>query len=188
MAKSKAKKDSQRGAQSHLRSRLDYLHKAALYLNTAFMSSSSETTNQNEDKPAAMESDRRESLVTTGGDVSELESVGALKAKRRATITSIPRQYVSHMRGVSLKSQLRLPIEVKRSFCKRCDLLLVPGMNCTYETRNASKGRSKPWAAVLVYRCNACKTEKRFPQTQKRGKKLAERRKELDTKGPDSVA
>ncbi|EAW15557.1 ribonuclease P Rpr2/Rpp21/SNM1 subunit [Aspergillus fischeri NRRL 181] len=73
---------------------------------------------------------------------------------------------------------LRLPVEVKRSFCKRCDTLLIPSVNCTHEIRNESRGRRKPWADVLVIRCTTCETEKRFPQTEKRSKKLAEHRKE----------
>ncbi|KAJ5825301.1 hypothetical protein N7474_002439 [Penicillium riverlandense] len=93
-------------------------------------------------------------------------------------MTNLSRVYLSQMRGVSLKTQTRLPIEVKRSFCKRCDTLLVPGVNCSHEVQNASRGGNKPWADVRVVRCLVCKTEKRFPQTDKRGKKLVERRKE----------
>jgi ribonuclease P protein subunit RPR2 len=79
------------------------------------------------------------------------------------------------MRGVSLKTQLRLPVEVKRSVCKRCDTLLIPEVNSTEEIRNASRGRRKPWADVRVVRCSTCGTEKRFPQTDRRSKKLSER-------------
>lgn len=145
-----------------MRARLEYLHKAATYLHNTPISDPGLTVPQ---------------IIEQRG-LSERQP-DAVNGNLKAITASLPRQYVSHMRGVSLKSQLRLPIDVKRSFCKRCDLLLVPGINCAHEIRNESKGRKKPWADVLVIRCNACETEKRFPQTQKRSKKLAERRKEM---------
>ncbi|EED15393.1 conserved hypothetical protein [Talaromyces stipitatus ATCC 10500] len=92
--------------------------------------------------------------------------------------TSLPRHYINQMRGVALKTQQRLSQETKRGFCKRCDLLLIPGETCTEEIQNESKGRRKPWADVLVVRCKACETVKRFPQNRKRSMKLAVRRKE----------
>lgn len=80
-----------------------------------------------------------------------------------------------------MKTQIRLPVTLKRSFCKRCDTILIPGVTCSHETKNASRGGKKPWANVLVVQCLSCGTEKRFPQTEKRGKKLVERRKEKDS-------
>jgi ribonuclease P protein subunit RPR2 len=97
----------------------------------------------------------------------------------RKPLTNLSRVYASHMRGVSLKTQTRLSVPVKRSFCKRCDTSLIPEVSCTQKIRNESRGRKKPWADVLVIRCLVCGTEKRFPQTEKRSKKLSERRKEL---------
>lgn len=178
MAKSKAKKGPQKGAHSHLQARLDYLHKAAVYLHAAFATPSNESLHRNaiQTKPPVLDSGLPETASNMNRDI-------AVNVNKKATEASIPRQYLSHMRGVSLKSQLRLPLDMKRSFCKRCDLLLVQGVNCVYELRNASKGGKKPWADVLVVRCNACQTEKRFPQTSNRNRKLTDRRKETEQKG-----
>ncbi|KAL4917741.1 RNAse P Rpr2/Rpp21/SNM1 subunit domain-containing protein [Aspergillus aurantiobrunneus] len=95
-------------------------------------------------------------------------------------VPRLARAYVSQMRGVSLKSQLRLAIEQKRSFCKRCDTLLIPGTNCMQETRNPSRGARKPWAEVRIVHCNICGTEKRFPQADKRSCKLPDRREDIE--------
>lgn len=144
--------------QSHLRARLNYLCKAATYLQQAATASPppsprSEENIQNSQHHGPGEKDTA-SLITR----------------------SIPRQYIAHMRGVSRKCQLRLPVHVKRSFCKRCDLHLIPNITCEVKMENASRGARKPWANVLTVRCNACGTEKRFPQTSKRGEKLPSRR------------
>lgn len=174
MAKVKGKKGVTGGVNSHIRARLNYLHQAASYLQSRAISSNAlnpDTNNQNASKPTsivpptvhksavpAQESDRKNSASATTGRLMQ-----------------VSRTYMSHMRGVSLKTQLRLPVEVKRSVCKRCDTLLIPEVNSTEEIRNASRGRRKPWADVRVVRCSTCGTEKRFPQTDRRSKKLSER-------------
>lgn len=184
MGKSKAKNTSQGGGASHLRARIEYLQKAANYLHTA----SAVTRKPN--KPGGQSLDHRTGVsvsdpavpVSNTASGEHSENADNPSHHQKAITASLSRQYVSQMRGVSLKTQLRLPVDVKRSFCKRCDLLLVPGVNCVHEVRNGSKGCKKPWADVLVVRCNACETEKRFPQTTKRSKKLVERRKEMETR------
>src|SRR5207247_2204446 len=77
----------------------------------------------------------------------------------------IARQYLSQVRAVSLKCQLRLPGDIKRSVCKRCDSLLIPGSTCTEETENKSRGRKKPWADVLIVQCNTCGSSRRYPKS-----------------------
>ncbi|KAI5800338.1 RNAse P Rpr2/Rpp21/SNM1 subunit domain-containing protein [Peziza echinospora] len=80
----------------------------------------------------------------------------------------LARFYLSTMRSLSHKSVLRLAPSIKRSICKRCDSLLVPGVSCAGEMRNDARGGSerKPWADVWVVRCNGCGAEKRFPVGQ----------------------
>lgn len=92
------------------------------------------------------------------------------------------------MRGVSLKTQTRLPVLVKRSFCKKCDTLMTPTVSCKKEMQNASRGCKKPWADILVVRCLVCGAEKRFPQTERRSRKLSERRAKLNQKGKDDAS
>jgi ribonuclease P protein subunit RPR2 len=138
-----------------------YLHKAAIYLQTHPKPEINTTTPSTDNKYH---------------DVEENESK-ARQAKPSIQAT-LPRQYINQMRSIALKTQQRLSQETKRGFCKRCDLLLVPGETCTEEIQNESRGRRKPWADVLVVRCKACETVKRFPQNQKRSVKLAARRKE----------
>lgn len=182
MAKAKGKKGVPGGVNSHIRARLNYLHAAATYLQTGEIPSRRST---GPDPLEGAASEDKESVPVSAPIVPVVnkdESSEASLCAQTAPATTIQnsnlsRVLVSHMRGVSLKSQLRLPVEVKRSFCKRCETLLVPGSNSVQEMRNDSRGRSKPWADVLVVRCTTCGTEKRFPQTDKRSKRFPERRK-----------
>ena len=181
MAKVKGKKGVAGGVNSHIRARLNYLHAAATYLQTGEIPSRRSTGPdpfggaQAEDKESEPAPARIVPQVVNRDETIKEESTTA--ETPTSLNPNLSRVLISHMRGVSLKSQLRLPVEVKRSFCKRCETLFVPGVNCVQEIRNDSRGRSKPWADVLVVRCTTCGTEKRFPQTEKRSKKLAERRK-----------
>ncbi|KAL3473485.1 RNAse P Rpr2/Rpp21/SNM1 subunit domain-containing protein [Aspergillus californicus] len=176
MAKAKGKKGPGGGVNSHIRSRLNYLHKAATYLQTMKTKSDTEGT----EIPMNIELDEaRSGLDRT---VPVLSANIPRTQDCAAGVPQLARTCISQMRGVSLKSQLRLPIEQKRSLCKRCDTLLVVGMNCTEEIRNPSRGSRKPWAEVRIVRCNICETEKHFPQTDKRGRKLADRSKDQKTK------
>ncbi|KAL4944107.1 RNAse P Rpr2/Rpp21/SNM1 subunit domain-containing protein [Aspergillus oleicola] len=166
-AKTKGKKGSGGGFNSHVRARINYLHKAAEYLQTAATSRAVAKTREDGDE---VMTDCPHNLPSA---TTELASQKPTKCS-----SQLSRMCVSQMRGVSQKSQLRLPIEQKRSFCKRCETFLVLGNNCTQETRNPSRGGRKPWAETRVIRCNVCGTEKRFPQMDKRSRKLAERKKD----------
>ncbi|KAL3263638.1 hypothetical protein ABHI18_001598 [Aspergillus niger] len=186
-AKAKGKKDSAGGAHSHIRARIDYLYNAATFLQSIGkpspqQPSASQQNDQIDIAEDATKMQGTERIVPqiVKSDMALVEEPAKPKnTSMRERLPQLSRVYMSQMRGVSLKSQLRLPIDVKRSFCKRCDTFLIPGVTCTQDIRNASRGRKKPWADVLVVCCSTCGTEKRFPQTDKRSKKLSERRKEL---------
>jgi len=183
---------------SHLRDRIEYLHRAAVYLQSAStrtsgLDAASTRTNEGNQERGGVEGEAlqlpnvkpTETAVPTAPPTNQAKdpsTTGDLEERRNQTKKTRPsglsRLYISQMRGVSLKSQHRLPRLIKRSFCKRCDTLLAPGLTCTEEIQNESRERKKPWADILVIRCTACGTEKRFPQTQKRSKRLAARREE----------
>lgn len=176
MPKAKAQKEA-KNAKSHLKARLEYLQRAAEYLhNTAINTDRtknptaethpSDTTGTNAGQPVSQNVD-----ISNGTKPADLENQRTVKKP----LTNLARVTVSHMRGVSLKTQTRLPVPVKRSYCKKCDTLLTPGVSCEHEIQNASRERKKSWADVLVIRCLVCRTEKRFPQTDRRSRKLPER-------------
>ncbi|OXV08325.1 hypothetical protein Egran_03915 [Elaphomyces granulatus] len=194
MGKTKGKTSS---PGSHLRARIEYLHQAAVYLQSAStrtsgLDAASTGTNEGNQERVGIEGEALQlpnakptapdPIMCPSNQAKDPPTARDLEERRNQTKKTRPsglsRLYISQMRGVSLKSQHRLPRLIKRSFCKRCDTLLAPGLTCTEEIRNESRERKKPWADILVIRCTACGTEKRFPQTQKRSKRLAARREE----------
>jgi len=180
MAKLKGKKGRSGGVNSHVRARINFLYTAATFLQSA------------RQKPKAVDHAvkpvKDEVMTDSIRGEPQAPAKGAASRDHSHCVPALARTYISQMRGVSLKSQLRLPIEQKRSFCKRCDTLLILGDNCTEEIRNPSRGAGKPWAEVRVVRCNTCLTEKRFPRAERRSNKLSERKKhQTAIANPDST-
>jgi ribonuclease P protein subunit RPR2 len=60
---------------------------------------------------------------------------------------------------------------MKHSICKNCDTMLTDGSTCSIEVENKSKGGKKPWADVLVRKCNTCGFTRRYPMAAKRQKR-----------------
>ncbi|KAJ5166187.1 uncharacterized protein N7482_004968 [Penicillium canariense] len=184
MVKVRVQKEA-KNSKSHLKARTDYLQQAATYLQNVYLQGRTATGTKSTDLETALGNEETSEqpapqATSPKKDVSMSMSSGpATQRTMKKPLANLSRMCISHMRGVSLKTQTRLPVTVKRSFCKRCDTLLLPGVNCLQEVRNDSRGRKKPWADVRVLRCLVCDTEKRFPQTEKRSEKLSERRKKL---------
>lgn len=60
----------------------------------------------------------------------------------------------SDLQQVSRKAQLRLSRDLKRTLCKICNTVLLPGRTATQRVENDSKSGKKPWADVLIVECN----------------------------------
>lgn len=78
------------------------------------------------------------------------------------------RYLTAHMRAAARKSQIRLPQDVKHSYCKRCDACLDGDTASQTHMENKSRHGSKPWADVKVITCAYCHATKRFPVGAKR--------------------
>ncbi|KAJ5595492.1 Rpr2-domain-containing protein [Penicillium hispanicum] len=181
MAKAKAQKGL-KNPKGHLKARMDYLQRAASYLQNVAIQNRDRTGSSHADgiNHETLDQSMPEASMVRAHESKEISgSTPAGQQPIKGSLTNLTRICLSQMRGVSLKTQVRLPVPVKRSFCKRCDTLLSQGVNCVHEIRNASRGRKKPWADVLIIRCLICGTEKRFPQTDRRSRKLAERQAQL---------
>jgi ribonuclease P protein subunit RPR2 len=62
-------------------------------------------------------------------------------------------RYVQLARKISMKTKTKIPINLKRKYCKHCYKFLQPGVNCRIRTRNKK----------VVYYCLNCKKYMRFP-------------------------
>lgn len=151
MAKSKASKGTGSVPNKALHSRVSYLYQAAAYLAT--QQQHSRTTR--EEGPA----------ITESQDGQQTNS----------PFKPASRRLISDLRSVSLKVQMQISPTMKHSICKNCDTMLLDGTTCSSEIENKSKGGKKPWADVLVRKCNTCGLERRFPLRTERQKRRPNR-------------
>lgn len=174
----------------HLHARISYLYQAVNYLSTATESKTHGNsavsvaekqahTEQEEDGVAQQKKESNADSMETDSD--NAKSRADVKQKiltdsAGGTLRLKPALYLApHIRSVSLKSQIRLSRDIKRSLCKRCNMLLVPGKTSTEKIENLSYEGQKLWADVLVVECKTCGAGKRFPVGAKRQLRKAPR-------------
>ena len=49
---------------------------------------------------------------------------------------SLANRYVTLARKISMKEKIRIPLELKRKFCKHCYKFMMPGVNSRVRTRD----------------------------------------------------
>lgn len=103
------------------------------------------------------------------------ENVAHPKPSQPQLPSTLALQLGSDLHTVSRKAQLRLSIDLKRSMCKSCNAILVPGHTATQTIENQSKNGRKPWADVLVVSCKRCGSKRRMPVGAKRQPKKRDR-------------
>ena len=192
-AKVKAVKGPQ---QRHLYSRMSFLYQATRYLSSVSQPREprQQPNAQGDSKPkSADQASAGETSNPVNPKYSECNEHAEVSKESLSTkiCTGLPRLYATQLRAISRKSTIRLTPEVKRSICKRCDSLLEPAFACTTYIENNSRNGHKPWADVLVTKCNECGCVKRFPVGIHRQQRKQQRKRSLGgreaTKGhPDS--
>ena len=174
----------------HLHSRISYLYQAAGYLSQAsneMAGCPKEIADRGQTWASLLRKNSQTKKLVQGiseqvppaTDVLGSNKTVSMKEKS-STRLGQGRRLVSHLRIVSLKSQIRLSSDMKRSVCRRCETLLIPGSTSTFEMENKSRGGRKPWADVLVVTCKACGTARRLPTGATRQPARKERHVQLD--------
>ncbi|PON29609.1 hypothetical protein TGAM01_v201858 [Trichoderma gamsii] len=137
----------------HIYSRASYLYQAASYLaNCAYQTKKATKTEDNYDGTR-----KDEKPVAADGD-------GFTHSKQeRKAIINLSHQVISDMRSVSLKAQIRQSPTIKQTICRYCDAVQIEGKTCQSTVENRSKGGRKPWADILITRCDTCGNVKRYP-------------------------
>eukprot|EP01097_Dermamoeba_algensis_P010519 TRINITY_DN7836_c0_g1_i1.p1 TRINITY_DN7836_c0_g1~~TRINITY_DN7836_c0_g1_i1.p1 ORF type:complete len:136 (+),score=11.00 TRINITY_DN7836_c0_g1_i1:122-529(+) len=82
----------------------------------------------------------------------------------------LSRYYVTQMKEVAMKNVVRLDKEIKRTICKGCCGVLVPGWSSTVRVEPRRQSH-------VVVKCASCGTVKRF-NNQVRNKKQNRRKRE----------
>lgn len=93
-------------------------------------------------------------------------------------------QLASDLQQVSRKAQLRLSVSLKRSLCKSCNAVLIPGRTATQIVENTSKGGKKPKADIFIVTCKLCGCKKKFPIGAERQPKKALRNAKIKQTKP----
>jgi ribonuclease P protein subunit RPR2 len=150
---SKVKLPKSKGIPSkHLHARTTFLYQAATYL--------------------TLQTASNRALTDATADDVEAQT----HSRGSQTVSPLAVRLCSDLQQVSRKAQLRLSVDLKRTMCKRCNTVLVPGRTATQAVENMSKGGKKPWADVVVLECTTCGGKKRFPVGAKKQAKKATRR------------
>jgi ribonuclease P protein subunit RPR2 len=66
---------------------------------------------------------------------------------------SLAHRYVTLARKVAMKVKIRIPIELKRKYCKHCYKFMMPGVNSRIRTRDGK----------VIISCLECKKFTRIP-------------------------
>jgi len=155
MAKLKSSKGSVSVPNKALHSRVSYLYQAAEYL--------------------ATKQPHSKTMPDSYGEETEVLDQEPVGTPTDQPFNPVSRRLISDLRSVSLKMQMRMSPTMKHTICKNCDAMLIDGSTCSTEVENKSKGGKKPWADVLVRKCNSCGVARRFPLTTERQKKRPHR-------------
>lgn len=86
---------------------------------------------------------------------------GVMGKGTRKTSSALSRMYAHHLGQVSKKAVLKLHPDLKRSICKRCSRVGIPGINIKIRDVNESTAQ-KDIARVLEWQC-VCGEVRRFP-------------------------
>ena len=97
---------------------------------------------------------RRQKLIAREG-IRRLFSLAEKSFKANSELSD---SYVQMARKLSMKTRVRIPKDLKRSFCKNCISYLKPGVNCRVRTRNG----------MVVYYCLKCRKYMKFPFSKAR--------------------
>lgn len=69
----------------------------------------------------------------------------------------LARRYVEITLKLASKAGLKLPRRLKRSYCRKCFVPLIPGVTLSVRIRSEGKG------SRVVYKCLLCGWVRRFP-------------------------
>lgn len=85
-----------------------------------------------------------------------IESLYKLAKKRtieEKSSTKLAKRYIKIAKEISRHYKVKLPTEIRNGVCKKCNSVLVAGLNCSVRTSSASKS--------VIYKCE-CGSENRI--------------------------
>jgi ribonuclease P protein subunit RPR2 len=154
MGKGKNKNGAFRVPNRQNHARISFLYQAATYLTNIPYTKS-------ESIPQKQESNTENGALQQN-DSSDLPFTDT-SSRKPASQFALSQYYASQIATIARKAQFKISPSLKRTICKGCKVVLVPGSTSTSAIENLSRNAEKPWADVLIITCNLCGMEKRYP-------------------------
>ncbi|KAL6298363.1 Rpr2-domain-containing protein [Sparassis latifolia] len=118
--------------------RINFLYQASAYL-------------------ASISKSKNGKLLLHRGSKTDERQKGA-KARHPASTAELSRSYIRSMRVIGQKTTVKLDPNIKRTLCRGCNVVLIPGSTvATRVKKSSSHGHT------VVYTCTACNTTRRIP-------------------------
>lgn len=92
------------------------------------------------------------------GAERRLEARRRTRERHGTAPADLARAYVRDMRAIGMKTNMRMDPAVKRTLCKGCDMVLVPGLTAQVRVNTSSNAGN-----VVCYTCLSCHKPRRFP-------------------------
>ncbi|KAJ4493760.1 RNAse P Rpr2/Rpp21/SNM1 subunit domain-containing protein [Lentinula edodes] len=124
--------------------RLNFLYQASVYLHNIHSSSQSTPVSSSSQPVNESTSKKNEGKKS--------------KKKRIVQLNDLSRSYIETMKSVGTKTTVQVDPSVKRTLCKGCNAVLVPGSTASVRTR-----RSSTHGHIMIYTCSGCKHHSRIP-------------------------
>ncbi|EGN99863.1 hypothetical protein SERLA73DRAFT_159988 [Serpula lacrymans var. lacrymans S7.3] len=133
--------------------RLNFLYQASTYLNNISL-----PPNPDPD-PESLPSTGTASATTDKARKSRKEGKNDGRGGRRVvTRSELSRAYVESMRTVGQKTIVKMDPSVKRTVCRGCHIVLLPGLTSKVRVK-----ASRSHGHIVTYICTECKTSRRIP-------------------------
>ncbi|KAI0089286.1 RNAse P Rpr2/Rpp21/SNM1 subunit domain-containing protein [Irpex rosettiformis] len=130
--------------------RLNFLYQASVFLGT-----STQPVPHHHPRPEPTNSEPEVIKIVSRRQRRKQEM---LEQRNPSTAIDLSRTYVRSMKVIGKKTTVRMDPAVKRTLCKGCEIVLVPG-----STASVRVNGSGPHGHAISYTCLSCHTSRRIP-------------------------
>ncbi|OCH93759.1 Rpr2-domain-containing protein [Obba rivulosa] len=149
--------------------RMNFLYQASAYLNSISPARGPQPSESRIKSLPAQDDTGSSQAQPSAGKQKRLEK---LRMRHPTTAHELARSYVKSMRSIGQKTTVKMDPAVKRTLCRKCDVVLIPGATATVRVKTSSSH-----GHIMCYTCMSCKTTRRIPAPPI-----------LDPSGPSEIA
>ncbi|KAI8057003.1 RNAse P Rpr2/Rpp21/SNM1 subunit domain-containing protein [Syncephalis plumigaleata] len=152
MGKPKKEKHARQLQNAEEFQRMNFLYQAAALMTAATTGRSRSSS----DIPPCNRSKRKTAKSRPHPSPATRQRLGNVNDPTHPPLAGLGRFYVSSLRTVARRNVLRIDPTLKRSLCRRCDSLLLPGVNANIRVEETAN-------PAVITDCCFCKTGRRLP-------------------------